>query len=38
MGADTNGDGIGEIDNNSTGLTSSQGTKMRSHCSVRGPC
>jgi hypothetical protein len=38
MGADTNGDGIGEITNNSTGLTSSQGTKMRSHCSVRGPC
>jgi hypothetical protein len=34
MGADTNGDGIGEIDNNSTDLTSSQGSTMRSHCSV----
>ena len=38
MGVDSNNDGIGELDNNSTGLTSSQGTKMRSHCSVRGPC
>lgn len=38
MGADTNDDGIGEIDNNSTNLTGSQGSKMRSHCSVRGPC
>jgi len=38
MGVDSNDDGIGEIDNNSTNLTSSQGTKMRSHCSVRGAC
>ena len=38
MGVDSNDDGIGEIDNNSTQVTSSQGTKMRSHCSVRGPC
>jgi hypothetical protein len=38
MGADTNGDGIGEITSNSTNLTSSQGSKMRSHCSVKGPC
>jgi len=38
MGVDSNNDGIGEINNNSTQLTSSQGTKMRSHCSVRGPC
>jgi len=34
MGVDSNGDGIGEIDNNSTGLTSGQGTTMRSHCST----
>jgi hypothetical protein len=38
MGVDSNDDGIGELNNNSTQLTSSQGTKMRSHCSVRGPC
>ena len=38
MGVDSDDDGIGEINNNSTQLTSSQGTKMRSHCSVRGPC
>jgi hypothetical protein len=38
MGADTNDDGIGEINNNSTGLTSSQRTKMHTHCSVRSPC
>ena len=38
MGADTNNDGIGEINSNSTNLTGSQGTKMRSHCSVKGPC
>jgi hypothetical protein len=35
MGADVNPpDGIGEIDNTSTGLTSDQGTTMRRHCSV----
>lgn len=34
MGVDSNGDGIGEISNNSTGLTSSQGTTIRGHCSV----
>ena len=38
MGADTNGDGIGEINSNSTQLTSGQGSTMRSHCSVRNPC
>lgn len=38
MGADTNGDGIGELTNDSTQLTSGQGSTMRSHCSVRGPC
>jgi hypothetical protein len=38
MGADTNGDGIGEINGNSTQLTSGQGSTMRSHCSVRNPC
>lgn len=38
MGADTDGDGIGEIDRNSTGVTSGQGTTMRGHCSVAGPC
>jgi hypothetical protein len=38
MGADTNGDGIGEITSNSTQLTSGQGSTMRSHCSGKGPC
>jgi hypothetical protein len=38
MGVDSNDDGIGEIDNNSTNLTGSQGSRMRSHCSVKGPC
>lgn len=34
MGVDSNGDGIGEINSNSTGLTSSQGSTIRGHCSV----
>jgi hypothetical protein len=34
MGVDSNGDGIGELDENSTGLTSDQGNTMRGHCSV----
>jgi hypothetical protein len=38
MGVDSNGDGIGELDNTSTNLTSSQGTTMRGHCAVRSPC
>ena len=37
MGVDSNGDGIGELDSTSTNLTSSQGTTMRGHCSVRSP-
>ena len=28
MGVDSNGDGVGEIGNNSTGLTAAQGTTM----------
>lgn len=38
MGADTNDDGIGEIDSNSTNLTAGQATSMRQHCSVGAPC
>lgn len=38
MGADTNNDGIGEITNNSTNLTSGQGTTIKGHCSVNAPC
>ena len=38
MGVDSNGDGIGELDNTSTNLTASQGTTMRGHCAVRSPC
>jgi hypothetical protein len=38
MGVDSNGDGIGELDSTSTNLTASQGTTMRGHCAVRGPC
>ena len=38
MGADVNDDGIGEIDENSTAITASQGTIMRRHCSISGPC
>lgn len=38
MGVDSNGDGIGELDSTSTNLTGSQGTTMRSHCSVRSAC
>ena len=38
MGADTNGDGIGEINSNSTNITSSQGSTMRSHCSINSAC
>lgn len=34
MGVDTDGDGIDEVNSNSTGLTAAQGTTMRSHCSV----
>jgi hypothetical protein len=38
MGVDSNGDGIDEINNNSTGLTNDQGTTMREHCSVNLAC
>jgi hypothetical protein len=38
MGVDSNSDGIGELDNTSTGLTTGQGTTMTGHCSVHGPC
>jgi hypothetical protein len=38
MGTDTNGDGIGEIDGRSTGITVSQGNTMKSHCSIRPVC
>ena len=38
MGTDTDGNGIGEINGTSTNLTSTQGSTMRSHCSVKGAC
>ena len=38
MGVDSNNDGIGEIDSNSTKITASQGTTMRRHCSISGAC
>jgi len=38
MGADTNDDGIGEIDSNSTNIPSGQRTTMRRHCSIRSAC
>jgi len=38
MGDDSDGDGIGSIDNTSTDLTTSQGNTMKAHCSIRSPC
>jgi hypothetical protein len=38
MGADTNGDGIGEISASSTGITTAQGNTMKGSCFVRGTC
>lgn len=38
MGADTNGDGIGELNSNSRDITSSQRTRMRGSCWVRSEC
>jgi len=38
MGADTNNDGIGEIDSNSRNITSSQASDMLDSCWVRSPC
>lgn len=34
MGVDADGDGVGSINSNSTGLTNAQGTTIRGHCSV----
>jgi hypothetical protein len=34
MGVDSNGDGVDELNSNSTQLTDDQGTTMRRHCSV----
>jgi hypothetical protein len=38
MGVDSNGDGIAELTINSTQLTTSQRSTIRSHCSVLDPC
>jgi hypothetical protein len=38
MGVDSNNDGIGELNNNSTGVTATQASTMGEHCSVRGSC
>jgi len=38
MGTDEDGDGIGSTDERSVELTPGQGTKMRKHCSMHGPC
>jgi hypothetical protein len=38
MGDDSDGDGIGSINSNSTAISASEGNTMRSHCSVHGPC
>lgn len=38
MGDDSDGDGIGSIDNKSTAVTVGEGNTMRTHCSVNGPC
>ena len=38
MGSDTDGDGIDTIGNQSTNITNSQASTMRSHCSVRSAC
>jgi hypothetical protein len=38
MGVDSDGDGVGSINNTSTGLTDAQGVSMRSHCSVNSGC
>lgn len=38
MGVNNPSTGIDSIGSNSTGLTSSQGTTIRSHCSVQSPC
>lgn len=38
MGVNNPSTGIDAIGNNSTGLTNSQGTTIRGHCSVQSPC
>ena len=38
MGTDADGDGIGSTNSSSLGLTSGQGSTMRGHCNVKGPC
>jgi hypothetical protein len=38
MGVDSDGNGIGEISTSSTGLSSSQGSTMKTHCSMKGAC
>jgi hypothetical protein len=38
MGSDVDGDGIDTIGNNSTNITASQASTMRSHCSVQAAC
>jgi hypothetical protein len=38
MGTDEDGNGIGSTDWRSVELTFGQGTKMREHCSMHGPC
>ena len=38
MGVDSNDDGIGETNNNSTNITDAQGATLRRHCSITGPC
>jgi hypothetical protein len=38
MGVDSDNDGIGEINDNSTNVTAAQASTMRGHCSVRGSC
>jgi hypothetical protein len=38
MGADTDNNGIGEINSGSTGITNSQGNTMKGHCSIRPSC
>ena len=38
MGDDSDGDGIGSINGTSVNLTTSQGNRMKSHCSIRPSC
>jgi hypothetical protein len=38
MGVDSDDDGIGEIDDNSTNITAGEGATMRGHCAVMDPC